>query len=131
VKALDTNVLLRYFLNDEKRQSAIAANLIESCTEQNPGFINIVVLCEFIWVLKTSYGYQKSILANLLEKILQTGQLMVQESESVDVALALYRSHNIDFADALIGVINTSAGYKKTTTFDKKAAKLNEFELLK
>lgn len=130
MKALDTNVLLRYFIVDDPQQAAATARLIKRCTADDPAFINIIVLCELAWTLKIKYDYDKPLIAKTLEKILETEQLHVENAEAVRLALDLYRSHTVDFADALIGVINRQAGYSKTATFDKKAAKLATFELL-
>lgn len=130
MKALDTNVLLRYFIVDDPKQAAAAKRLIESCTADNPAFINTIVLCELIWTLKIKYDYDKPLLAKMLEKILEAEQLQVESAAAVQIALDIYRNHKVDFSDALIGVINKQNSYQKTATFDKKAAKLDSFELL-
>ena len=55
---LDTNILVRYLVEDDAKQASKAAHLIETrCTEDSPGFINRVVLCELVWVLESAYGY--------------------------------------------------------------------------
>lgn len=53
---LDTNVLVRYIVQDDPEQSAPATNLIEGqCMDQVPGFVNSIVLCELVWVLSGRY----------------------------------------------------------------------------
>jgi predicted nucleic-acid-binding protein len=129
-KAADTNILLRYFLQDDKRQSPTAKRFVENCTSDDALFINLVVLAELIWALKARYNFEKPTLVNLLDKMLVTEQFYVEQPEVVVSALHTYRQNNVDFADALIGAINAHSGYSSTATFDKKAAKLAEFELL-
>ena len=131
MKAFDTNVLLRYIVEDDPRQCAAVRAYVQShCTLERPGFINRIVLCEFAWVLKRVYGFDRSTIADTLEQILQTGQFSVENQDEASAAIVLCRRHKVDFADALIGVLNEQAGYGKTVTFDKKAAALAEFELL-
>jgi len=49
---LDTNVLVRYIVRDDEKQSAAATRLIEAkCTTDNPGRVSSIVLCELAWVL--------------------------------------------------------------------------------
>lgn len=130
MKALDTNILLRYLIRDDQKQATLAKAFIQQCTAEDRALINFVTLNEMVWALRKVYGYGKSLIADTIEKILETEQLRVENADVAVAALLLYRRYNVDFADALIGVINTQAGYPKTATFDKKAAQLTEFELL-
>ena len=55
---LDTNVLVRYFVQDDPEQSRKARDVIERrLTEQNPGYVGVVVMAEISWVLKSVYGF--------------------------------------------------------------------------
>ena len=55
---LDTNVLVRYLIQDDARQSAQAKDLIDSLSVSNKGFVSLVVISELVWVL--SYVFQLS-----------------------------------------------------------------------
>lgn len=128
---LDTNVLVRHLIQDEPRQSRLASTFIKNrCSREEPGFINRVVLCELVWVLESSYGYERSQIAVTLEKILQTHQFQVEDPQAAWTALRLYAERNADFADSYIGETNIAAGCAKTLTFGKRAAKLPLFELV-
>ena len=52
---LDTNVLVRYVLQDDARQSPRASRLIESLSVDEPGFVPVVTLIELAWVLGAGY----------------------------------------------------------------------------
>jgi len=68
---LDTNILVRYIVRDDKKQASAATRLIESeCTEESPGFVSQLVLAELFWVLSRGYEYPKSILVSVLTKLL-------------------------------------------------------------
>ena len=49
--ALDTNILVRYIVQDDKEQAQKAVHAIERLTSEERGFISCIVLCEVNWVL--------------------------------------------------------------------------------
>ena len=58
---IDTNVLVRYLVQDDKRQSQLATKLIEESLSTNqPGYITLITLVEVVWVLKSCYSVNKS-----------------------------------------------------------------------
>lgn len=128
---LDTNVLIRYVVQDDAVQAAAATRLIESqCSGDAPGFISHLVLVELCWVLGRGYGYDRKVQASVIYALLMTAELCVQESESVWLALRLFEKGSADFADYLIGQINKDEGCETTWTFDRKAAKSSLYQLL-
>jgi predicted nucleic-acid-binding protein len=53
---VDTNVLVRYIVGDDPKQSKLAITFLEkTCSKENPGFVNLIVLCELVWVLRGAY----------------------------------------------------------------------------
>jgi predicted nucleic-acid-binding protein len=129
---IDTNVLVRLIVADEPRQAAVARNFIrERCSSADPGFVSNVVLAEIAWILATGYGYSRLQIADAIDQIMETVQLQVESSTDIAAALAEYRAGPADFADCLIGQTNRTADCSHTVTFDRKAAKLETFELLK
>lgn len=121
--ALDTNVLVRYIVQDDAVQSGKATRLIESrCTRETPGLIDVVVLCELVWVLESAYGYGRDIVAGVIRQVLGTAELTVADADHAWAALRAYENNPGDFADYLIAVRNRVAGSEATFTFDKKAA---------
>jgi len=131
MKALDTNVLIRYLVQDDKKQSAQASRFIECyCTEESPCFIGQITLCELAWVLESNYAQDRKSIANVIEKLIQISQLEIMEPSVVYKALRDYESSNADFSDHLIARVNEKNGCETTVTFDKKASKQVGFELL-
>lgn len=129
---IDTNILVRLIVADEPRQATTARNFIrEHCTSTDPGFVSHVVLAEIAWILAAGYGYSRHQVADAVERIMETVQLQVDSSTDVAAALVEYRSGPADFADCLIGRTNRTAECSHTVTFDRKAAKLDAFQLLK
>lgn len=119
---LDTNVIVRYIMQDDPEQVAAAVDVIEGeLNHDNPGFITQIVLVETIWVLRTVYRIPKAGLITVIDSLLTTRQLRVEHSESVFRALRTYRAGNGDFSDALIAAVGAANGCSETLTFDRKA----------
>lgn len=128
---LDTNVLVRYIVQDDVEQSKISTTFIEGhISSTNPGFINHIVLCEIIWVLKKAYRYDKPIIISVLERILQTKEFIVENAEVAWIALKEYEKDEADFSDYLIAVLNRFADCDFTITLDQAASKFKYCQLL-
>ena len=128
---LDTNVLVRYLAQDDPKQSAVATRFIEGAlTPENPGFVSTVTLCELAWVLADCYAADRKRVREIIESLLGTKQLVIEQTELVWKALRAWEGVPADFSDALIGQLAIFQGAEKTVTFDRSAAKLSGFELL-
>lgn len=124
---IDTNLLLRYVVADDEEQAQAAKKLLQSrCTEERPGFINLIVLCEFVWSLRSAYGFASEAVAEVLEYLLKSRQFVVEHADLCREALVDQRS-GFDFSDSLIGRINQHRGCSVTYSFDKRATKMPQF----
>jgi len=131
VIGIDSNVLVRYVVQDDPVQSPKAAQLIESIlTEENPGFVSIVTLVETVWVLKRPLRLTDAKIAGVLRVILRIESLVVEHEREVFAAMILLAEGRSSFSDALIGKLASRAGCTHTLTFDKRASRLDGFELL-
>ena len=120
---LDTNVVVRYIAQDDVAQSAKATQLIESLSAETPGFITLVNIVELVWVMQGCYKATKEECAAVLQTLLHTREILLENAEIVVMATHKYLASNADFADCLI---ERSASYAKCTstmTFDNNAAK--------
>ena len=120
---LDTNVLVRYIMQDDAAQSALATKLLERLTDDAPGFVPIVVVVELAWVLSSAYTLDRTQLTEAFEALLRTKEIIVERAETVWQALRLYTNSKADFADCLIERAAAAAGCERTLTFDRDAAK--------
>jgi len=131
VIGLDTNVLVRYIVQDDPKQARLATRYVEAnCTPKSPGRINVIVLCELAWVMGRGYGYDRKMIGAVIRRILSSPELLTDEDEAVWQALKFYERGSADFSDCLLGLLNHRAGASPTITFDRKAAKESFFELL-
>jgi len=128
---LDTNVVVRYVMQDDARQAAIATRLFErTLSAEHPGFLSAIVLCEVAWVLETSYGATREALHEVLRGLLQSRVLVIEYSGLALKALRFLERSAGDFPGAFIGQIALERGAAKCVTFDREVAKLPGFEML-
>jgi predicted nucleic-acid-binding protein len=120
---LDTNVLVRYIMQDDARQSPLATRLVESLSAETPGFVPLVAMVELSWVLSSSYELHRNQLVQAFEALLRTKELVVENGEIAWKALRLFQGGSGDFADCLIACSAEAAGCAETMTFDRGAAR--------
>lgn len=126
---LDTNILLRAFLDDDPGQSATARDLLNSLTRNRPGFITFVTLVEMYWVMGMKQQIPKSRCLAVLRKLASIPELEFEDGEGFVQALAL-ADEGADFPDALIHVTAQQFMATETVTFDRKAARRLGWRLL-
>ena len=119
---LDTNVVLR--LGDEKdpAQRARALSLVAS-QGASGCMVNIVVLCEYAWTLRTAFKMDRVEIADRIDVLSRASEIVLSHSDAVQRALAKYRVGPADFADYLIAEVNAADGCESTATFDGDALK--------
>ena len=120
---LDTNVLVRYIMQDDAEQAAKATKLIEGLAAEALGFVPLVAVVELVWVLSSSYELNRSQIAQVLAVLLRSRQLLVDQAERVVRALRAYSAGTAEFADCLIERTASAAGCSKTMPFDTAAAR--------
>lgn len=128
---LDTNVLIRHIVQDNKEEARAASRLIEShCTADDPGIVSLVVLCEMVWVLDRGYRYDRSMISSVLRRLLSVEDLRVERSDMAWLALNLYEKGKADLADYIIGLSHRDEGAQMTYTFDRRATDCELFKLI-
>ncbi|MEJ2544225.1 MAG: type II toxin-antitoxin system VapC family toxin [Calditrichaceae bacterium] len=128
---IDTNILIRYITQDDEIQSELATKFIEkNCTVTKPGYVNQIVICEIIWILRRAYVYDKKLVIQVVEKLLRSSEIVVENSPNIWKALNEYENGNADFSDYLIALSNNNSGCDFTITFDKKASGNKLFKIL-
>lgn len=127
---LDTNVLVRYIMQDDPKQSPKATKLIESLDGENPGFVALVSVVELAWVLSSCYDLSRAQVAQALDAMLRSKQLVVEQADQVLRALRMFAAGKADFADCLIERSAVHAGCDRIMTFDTGAARHAGMQLL-
>jgi predicted nucleic-acid-binding protein len=126
---IDTNVLLRLLLNDDKMQTPRAARLIYAAGPDEEILINPIVLVEAAWMLLRR-GRSREEVAHALGDLCERSGITVQFPAAVRRALATFRSTRADLPDCLIAETNAEFGAPTTFTFDHDAARTPHFTLI-
>ncbi|MBW2429282.1 MAG: type II toxin-antitoxin system VapC family toxin [Deltaproteobacteria bacterium] len=131
MKGLDTNVLVRYLTQDDRKQSKLVEKEIEKVISSGEKLmIQPIVICELVWVLESAYDYHKSEIFAVLDQIMRTAQFEIIDKDTIWRALTdLYESKG-DFADYYIGRANKRSGAIITLTFDKLVKDSEMFSVL-
>ena len=128
---LDTNVLVRWLVADDDVQSARAQGLFDAARANRvPMFIPGTVALELEWVLRSRYFFDKTIVLQTFNALLETQELEFQGEAALERALHLYRQGNAEFADCLHAGICGAADRLPLVTFDVNAARLPGIELV-
>lgn len=116
---VDTNILVRAVVNDDKKQARAAAALLKNAEIIA---ISLPCLCEFVWVLRRVYGFRLEDVSAALDALLNAGNVVVNRP-AVDAGLAILNAGG-DLADGLIAYEGKWLGGETFYSFDKKAVSL-------
>ena len=121
MKAVDTNIVLRFLLNDDPVQTPAAEAVMREGV-----LIPATVLLETGWVLASRYGFDRHRLADALGALLDLPTIHVPSEEAHRLAIEHFRG-GTDFADALHLV--AAGGSEAFVTFDRALADLSDSPL--
>jgi predicted nucleic-acid-binding protein len=119
---LDTNVVVRYLTHDDPAQATAAIRVLDSLSQDSPGFLSLIVIAELVWVLEGSYRFKKNEIERVLDTLLRSKELVIERAEIVFQALRKFSASRADFADCLIERCGHAADCQSTVTFDQNAA---------
>jgi predicted nucleic-acid-binding protein len=124
---LDTNVLLRLFIEDDRDQCDRARQLVQKAVVDGPLVVNAIVLSEFVWTLARALKVGKAKLLHLLTEVLSADDIEIEHRRAAQAALLAYRTGAADFPDYYLAEINVELGCASTATFDGAALKNARF----
>ena len=120
MKALDTNVLARFFVNDPDDEQAAAQRPAAIAALSERAFVSVTVLLEFEWVMRGFYALARPEIERVLRALAGIEHVTLEDRTAVLAALDTFRA-GLDFADALhLARSSRSASF---ATFDRRLAK--------
>jgi predicted nucleic-acid-binding protein len=122
VIALDTNILARFYVEDEadsesKRQRALARAVLGS---DGRFFVPLTVVQELEWVMRGAYGFEREKVAGVFDHLLGLPNVEVDAATVVRSATVWHRQ-GMDFSNALH--LALSSACSGLATFDRTLAK--------
>ena len=131
MKALDTNVLIRFLVKDDERQAEAVYKIFKQAESDNELlFIPLLVLLETVWVLESVYKIARQDILDSINELLLMPILEFESQSLIMSFVASARETKTELADLLIAHSARSAGCECVLTFDKLASNFGFFELL-
>lgn len=125
---IDTNVLVRFLVQDDEAQFDKARKLIKREVAAGSGvFMNQLGLLETEWVLRSRYSLPKNLIIEAISGLLEASDVRFEDEPAIEEDLFIWKESAADFADCLVGVKNRRLGCRATASFDVKASKLPGF----
>ncbi len=130
--ALDTNVVVRFLIRDDEKQSQIVFKRFKQAEQSGDSFfIPLVVVLETIWVLESVYKKSHEQILDAIEEMLRLKIFRFERDEIIVRVLSDAREGRFDLSDLIVAHSARSSGCRSAVTFDKGAAKHPFFQLLK
>ena len=128
---VDTNILVRFLVQDDEQQAQKVNALFESTEDSKQQlFVSTAVVLELMWVLKAVYDVPREAILYSLNELLSMSVLDFQDQTSVRAFIISAENNTFDLSDLLIGQMAKDIGCETTVTFDKKAGKSPSFTIL-
>ena len=120
MQLIDTNIILRYLLNDNIEFTSKSEDIIEN----NNVTVLTEVICEVVYVMQKVYRIERKEIVTILMDFLKYPNISTVDNLTlIQGALKFYQAKNIDFVDALLCSYHKVSG-DEIFTFDKKLNKL-------
>lgn len=130
--AVDTNVLARFLVGDDKRQAKKIYNIFKKAELENELFlVPLLVVLELLWVLESVYEVPRQDILNSISELTLMPILKFESLSAIQQFILSARDCKFDLSDLLIAHSAQIQGCKKILTFDKKASKHDLFFLVK
>ena len=131
MKALDTNVLVRFLVKDDEEQAKIAFQIFtEAEYKQDVLFVPLLVVLETIWVLQSVYEVSDQDIVAAFSELMQMPVLKFDSHQVMQDFVATARVDGFDLSDLLMAYSAKNSGCRNILTFDKRASKFKLFTLL-
>jgi predicted nucleic-acid-binding protein len=120
VKALDTNVLARFFVDDPDDEQAAAQRPAATAAMSVRSWVTVTVLLEFEWVLRGFYELPRTEVLRVIQSLAGIEHVLLEDRDAVLAALEATEA-GFDFADALHVLRSHRAN--SFVTFDRRLAR--------
>ena len=122
---IDTNILLRLWLNDHPAQNKrIDSLLAEHGSTPGSLLVTDVVLAEAVWTLRSAFAQDKAAQLIAVRSLLHETAFAFEDREAVIQAAEMFERSNCGFTDCLIVAKHARHGCDFTATFDRGMRRL-------
>ena len=131
MKALDTNVLVRFLVRDDKRQAETIYRIFKKAeSDREVFFVPLLVVLETVWVLESVYEIPRQEILDSVNELILMPILKFETQPAILNFISSARETKMDLSDLLIAHSAKFSGCECVLTFDKRASNFRLFELL-
>lgn len=132
MKAIDTNILVRFLTGDDEQQTKVVYNIFKKAeSEKRELFVPLLVVLELIWVLESVYEVSRTEILDSISNLLLLAILKFEHQSTLQQFRRSSQGNGYDLSDLLIAHSARNQGCETVITFDKKVSRYNPFELAK
>ena len=132
MKGIDTNILIRFLVGDDKQQTKKVYNIFKKIElDKKELFVPLLVVLELIWVLESVYEISRPEILDSISELLLMPILKFEHQSALQQFTNAGQGNKYDLSDLLIAHSAKEQGCETVLTFDKKASKFQLFELAK
>lgn len=132
MKALDTNVLIRFLVRDNEEQAETIYRVFKQAeSEKEVLFVPLLVTLEVIWVLESVYEIPRQEILDSINELVLMPILEFEAQSAILNFISSARETKVDLSDLLIANSAKFSGCECVLTFDKRASDFTLFTLLK
>lgn len=118
---IDTSVILRLLIKDDETKRGACERLLREAKHHGIVlYLLPVAVLEIVWVLEKVYKFEKKVIRDIVEALLNTPEIRVEMEDVFRKALVTYEEKNIKFADAVMGYWGLERNYSVVYTYDEK-----------
>jgi predicted nucleic-acid-binding protein len=132
MKAIDTNILIRFLVRDDEKQSGLVYRRLKRAeAKKEILLIPLLVVLETVWVLESVYDVPRNEILGSFDELLLMPVFQFETPDTLQGWIISARESNVDLSDLLVAHSAIRLGGESVITFDKRAVKSEFFELLK
>ena len=132
MKALDTNVLVRFLVRDDARQANLVRRVFNAAEKNSETLlVPLLVVLEVFWVLESVYEIPRNEILDAIHELILMPILEFESRSVILNAISQARKSRMDISDLLIAHSARDSGCESVLTFDKRASDSAPFERLK
>ncbi len=125
-RLVDTNLIIRYFVQDHEKHARAAGKLFEACDRGDVTIVVLpVVLAECVFVLESFYKHPRGDIASALSALISSPGVETREVAIYLDALDRYRKTKVHFVDCTIAA-TASVENTPVATFDQDFRKFTD-----
>lgn len=129
MKALDTNILVRWLIRDDARQVRQIDTLLVSAEKAGERFaVTSTVMLELVWVLGACFECSREDTVDAVEALRQVAAFRFVPDGMLDDFLREASNEHIELDDLILGLHARAVGCEATLTFDRRATRSALFE---